>query len=309
MSCPYWLNMCIEIEYSIRPADPSDGSDLSDLVRNSLFVHKHLDWRTPGEWLGYQPYLVAENHHRLLGALACPIISLEIAWIRLFTSVDGFILRNVWERLWLSVHAQLMGVDAKRPGHSEDLSVQSIYPIQSVAAIPLDHWFEGLLKASHFQKTTEVVSLLWGGQVTGNHNNNPNIIIRPMVYADLVNVARVDKMAFQLLWQQTEEDLDKAFRQAFTATVIEVDEEVVGYQISTPTQMGGHIARLAVLPGEQKKGYGYELLSEALNLFLKRGIRNVTVNTQKDNLSSLSLYKKAGFHLTGESFPVYEYFI
>jgi ribosomal protein S18 acetylase RimI-like enzyme len=202
-----------------------------------------------------------------------------------------------------------LGVNANRQKNSREFTAQSDYVIHSVTAIPLDHWFEGLLKASHFQKTTEVVSLFWGGQLPENHQINPNIIVRPMAIADLGKVVHVDKMAFQPLWQQTEDDLEKAFRLAYSATVIASDDEVVGYQISTPTQMGGHIARLAVLPNEQKKGYGYNLLCETLTLFVNRGIRNVTVNTQFDNFSSLSLYEKAGFRLTGDSFPVYAFSI
>ena len=44
-----------------------------------------------------------------------------------------------------------------------------------------------------------------------------------------------------------------------------------------------------------------------LDRILARGALRVTVNTQEDNLASLAIYKKAHFHTTGESYPIYEY--
>jgi ribosomal protein S18 acetylase RimI-like enzyme len=45
-----------------------------------------------------------------------------------------------------------------------------------------------------------------------------------------------------------------------------------------------------------------------LSQFDRRGAQAVTVNTQQDNIASLSLYQKAGFRRTGEEYPVYQYF-
>jgi ribosomal-protein-alanine N-acetyltransferase len=82
---------------------------------------------------------------------------------------------------------------------------------------------------------------------------------------------------------------------------------MIGYQISTASPMGGHLARLAVRPQYQKNGIGYALVKDALDQFKRRGTLRVTVNTQKDNAVSLSLYLKAGFQSVGEEYPVYQY--
>jgi ribosomal protein S18 acetylase RimI-like enzyme len=100
--------------------------------------------------------------------------------------------------------------------------------------------------------------------------------------------------------------LEIAFHQAAVATVAEYEGRLVGYQISTGTPIGGHLARLAVLPNVQGKGIGYALLYNLLSQFAQRGSRTITVNTQRDNLASLSLYHKAGFQLTGEEYPIYQ---
>jgi ribosomal protein S18 acetylase RimI-like enzyme len=69
--------------------------------------------------------------------------------------------------------------------------------------------------------------------------------------------------------------------------------------------MGGHLARLAVLPAYQGRGVGYALVNDLLRQFVFRGIFRVTVNTQADNHASLRLYENMGFQRTGESYPVY----
>jgi ribosomal protein S18 acetylase RimI-like enzyme len=81
---------------------------------------------------------------------------------------------------------------------------------------------------------------------------------------------------------------------------------VAGYQISTGTPIGGHLARLAVKPEFQGKGVGYALVYDLIRQLLRRGARVITVNTQKDNLASLTLYKRIGFVLTGEKYPIYQ---
>jgi len=88
--------------------------------------------------------------------------------------------------------------------------------------------------------------------------------------------------------------------------VAEDDGQLLGYQISTATTMGGHLARLAVHPAAQGGGIGYALVHDMLSQFTRRGARQVTVNTQQDNLVSLALYQKAGFKRTGEEYPVYQ---
>ena len=56
----------------IRPASPSDQQKIADLIFFESHVHRHLDWRTPLDWLGFSPYWVFEEGRQISGALACP---------------------------------------------------------------------------------------------------------------------------------------------------------------------------------------------------------------------------------------------
>jgi ribosomal protein S18 acetylase RimI-like enzyme len=99
--------------------------------------------------------------------------------------------------------------------------------------------------------------------------------------------------------------LEKALPQATSATVLEDARGLVGYQISTANPFGAHLARLAVRPDAQRRGLGTLIVTDLINRLNHKNIARLTVNTQSDNLASLALYEKMGFHVTGEKFPVY----
>jgi ribosomal protein S18 acetylase RimI-like enzyme len=120
-------------------------------------------------------------------------------------------------------------------------------------------------------------------------------------------VEAIDRSAFGSLWHNSRHSLEYAFRQAAIATVADYDGALVGYQISTAMQMGGHLARLATDPQYHRQGFGYAILRDLLVQFKQRGAQRITVNTQEENLASISLYQNAGFMRTGETYPVFQY--
>jgi ribosomal protein S18 acetylase RimI-like enzyme len=189
-------------------------------------------------------------------------------------------------------------------------AVQSLKQMESVrwaAALSLWPWFTQLLENQGFVEDTQVVMLNWeNSHITPGHEPN-GLLIRPMNFDDLERVQQVDAAAFTAVWQNSLPSLELAYRQAAIATVAEYQDRLVGYQISTPTPLGGHLARLAVLPDCQNLGIGYAILYDLLLQFKRRGARKITVNTQKDNPSSIKLYQKIGFQLTGEEYSVYLY--
>jgi ribosomal protein S18 acetylase RimI-like enzyme len=134
-------------------------------------------------------------------------------------------------------------------------------------------------------------------------------VIRPMEIADLPSVAAVDRAAFHPRWHHSLGTLQLALGQCAVATVSEGPGGITGYSMSTASPFGGHLARLAVRPEHQGQGLGHALLYDLLVRFQDRGALRVTVTTQEHNHASLRLYRKAHFHLTGESYAVYEYLV
>ncbi len=274
----------------IRSATEHDRQSLANLIHYEVYVHRHLDWRPPLDWVGKQPCLVAENNGRLLASLICPPDPPEIAWIRLFAISQEVSLEETWNILWSGALEQLNEL-----------------PYPPIAAIALRPWFQSLLEQTGFEQIQEIVSLFWESGNSTHKILPAGIPIRPMKENDLQGVHELDTIAFGLLWRISMDTLKSAYQQANVATVVEQEGRLIGYQISTAGPMGGHLARLAVLPAYQGSGIGSALVQDVLQKFEGRGASRVTVNTQRDNLSSLSVYEKAGFKEMGEAYPVFQY--
>lgn len=283
--------MVTQLQLPVRTALPDDRQALANLIHFEVYAHRHLDWRHPLDWLGYRPYLLVEQNRQVVSALACPPDPPHVAWIRLFAVGSGLLLNEAWDALWPTAH---------------DLLAEKAN-LTWAAAIPLQSWFEGLLKRSGFVSTNHIVILTWERGRLPLEDLKNGRKIRRMIFDDLPIVHTIDAASFDPLWQNSLPSLELAFRQSAVATVAEDNGRLVGYQISTATVMGGHLARLAVIPESQGQGIGYELVRDSLSQFERRGARGVTVNTQQNNLASLTLYQKAGFHRTGEEYPIYQY--
>jgi ribosomal-protein-alanine N-acetyltransferase len=184
--------------------------------------------------------------------------------------------------------------------------VQTVAAGATQAAILISgDWLAPLLLQSGFKHTNNVIFLEWRG-------DEPPMVpleqghIRPMRSEDLPIVAEVDRRSFKLIWQLSLDTLHKAVQLAAIATVVECDGQPVGYQVSTASISGGHLARLAVAPEWQGLGMVKALVSDLLCRFNQRGIYRVSVNTQADNEQSLQIYRRLGFHQTGLRYPVYQ---
>lgn len=277
----------------VRAAQETDRLALSNLFHFEPYHFRHLDWKRPLDWLGETPFLIAEQKGRLVAALICPPEPPGVAWIRTFAASGQVRLERVWHGLWQEAYRELQ-----------------LRETTQIAALCVAPWMQKLLEASGFRQTGSVVVLLWDQTAPLSPPRFPGRP-RAMVESDLPEVYQVDKTCFEPLWQNSQAILEMAFRQAIFATVIEGENRIMGYQISTPNPRGGHLARLAVHPQVQGQGIGYALVYDLLQRFsahhpLQGGLQ-VTVNTQAENTASLAVYQKANFHLTGHPYPVYHH--
>lgn len=277
------------ITTQVRPADPKDHQRLSNLIFFETRSHRHLDWRSPLEWLGNRFFWTVEEGTQLTAALACPEETKGIAWVRLFVHSGIWSADNAWTVLWDAARQ-----DIARAGGAK------------VAAIVQHTWFQKVLELSGFESRQSIVMLEWSYQPWASHEAE-GVRIRAMTEADLPNVTAVDNAAFDPLWHNSRETLQRALSQSMFATVAEVAHGVVGYQITTGAGTRAHLARLAVSPSVQGRGVGRALLGNLFGRLVPNGVLRLSVNTQSDNQTSLSLYKKMGFLRTGEAYPVYTF--
>ncbi len=275
------------IKIAVRPVVQQDQPRLANLMHFEMYVHRHLDWVSPLELLDAHPFLTVEQDNQVQASLACPIDPPGVAWIRLFVASGAVSYEAMWQLLWAPARQELIKQGGAR-----------------VVAIALQSWFANMLERNHFKRIQDVVFLTWEGHEKIQSLKPDRFTIRPMLKTDLQRVRQVDGEAFASIWQNSLSSLQAAFEQSHIATVAEDDQGIMGYQISTLGHLGGHLARLAVTPRSQGRKIGYALLNDLLHQFQDQNIHRVSVNTQQDNLVSLNLYQKFGFHLTGESYPV-----
>jgi ribosomal protein S18 acetylase RimI-like enzyme len=275
---------------AVRPALPSDRHTISSLIYFEPFVHRHLDWRAPLDWLGSNYYWILEGNGRAVASLCCAPDPAEIGWMRLFACSDDLRPGEAWSVLWPVAQQALQEI-----------------PATQAAAIVLQEWFSTLLSASGFAHSQDIVVLDRGVEVEPAAHTNPGITIRAMLPSDLPAVAEVDSAAFMPLWQNSVTTLERALGMAGIATVAESKDGLLAYQITTLHGGSGHLARLAVHPGAQRRKVAYALVRHMLIRAATQGLKRVTVNTQSDNSASLALYEQLGFHATGETYAVYVY--
>jgi ribosomal protein S18 acetylase RimI-like enzyme len=279
----------VNTQIAIRPARQSDHSQIANLMYFEPHVHRHLDWRGPLDWLGAPEYWVLEQFGAVSAALACPPDPEGVAWLRLFAHSSSLPLAEAWNLLWENVKITLRGRDL------------------TVSAITVTDWLATLLSDSGFDSKQQIVVLEYSSSRFEQRPIPAGVTFRRMIESDLPAVAVVDAAGFAPLWRNSLPALRSGFAQAGFATVAEIDGELVGYQISTRNSFGAHLARLAVSPQAQGHGIGYLLVQDLLNQARYAGLYRLTVNTQNDNATSLALYQKIGFHLTGERYTVFTY--
>ena len=277
---------------NIRLANEKDQNELANIIHFEKYIHRHLDWYSPLDWIGKYPFLVAEQRGSIISALAAPPDPCCVAWIRLFAVVEQIPRFDVWERLLSDTIVRLHEMQGTK----------------SIAAIAIQDWFGHLLQSSGFSNTQEVILLEWKPESLST-NDLIGTNIHPMDMSEIDQIMSVDAESFEPIWQNSRETMEKAYETAVYCTVIKDGSSIVGYQISSATPMGGHLARLAIRPEFQRQGLGRALVQDTQNYFYQQKAKQVTVNTQSDNPSSMALYEDAGFRKTGEAYPLFQYFI
>jgi ribosomal-protein-alanine N-acetyltransferase len=279
-------------EFNLRNAQSSDRSKIASLIHFGSYIHQHLDWQSPIDLIGRKPFLVIDKDQVLTATLACPPDLLEFAWVRLFATSIQIKLVSAWNMLWEATLDEFL-----QNGNS------------FVAALSMHNWFNSLLEGSKFVHSDNVIVLMNESTTKIRDPNMGSINIRRMMIEDIPKVMDIDSSSFDLEWRNSFESLELAFHQSAYTTIAELDGEIIGYQFSTSSGIGGHLARLAVTGVNQGKGVGYYLVHDVINHFKMMHIMNVTVNTQESNTASLALYANAGFKSTGESYRVYKYIL
>lgn len=270
----------------IRPATESDQAKLDFFLRFQFFIHQHLDWQPALDCLGFQPFFLAIHDGEIIACLAAPSEVNDVAWVRLFACSSLYSRIEIWNLLFNKIISSYQG------------------KISTVAVLGIHQWFVNLLLKQSFMVHQNIITFDWFNMIVSQPQSLTGLMIKPVEFIDLNEVANLDARCFTPIWQLPLRSLEKAYRQAGYTTVAIYQGRIIGYQMSTESYSSAHLARLAVDPDFQGNNIGKALLFDLFSHYSASGIHKITVNTQDDNFSSKALYSHMGFIQTDEKFPV-----
>lgn len=281
----------------VRPAVRSDAAALQRLLRDGAFVHVHVDWHLPGDWLGEPGFVVHLGHgqrgarngsvsDQLQGCLAITADPLPAAWVRVAAvrPNDGFPLLDDMLRL---------AVDSVDPA------------VEQIAWFLSDRWPESWLEKLGFAPVIDVITFEKQDMSVAAYQAPLDLAIRPVRMEDFPALAAIEEVAFEPIWRHSADGLLLAWRQSLVFDVAVLDGRLVGFQFCTRTHNGAHLARMTVHPEAQGRGIGAALLAEAIELFRAKNLKRISLNTQRDNVASQKLYRRFGFVESGQSYAVW----
>ncbi|MDQ1146128.1 ribosomal protein S18 acetylase RimI-like enzyme [Bacillus sp. SORGH_AS 510] len=82
--------------------------------------------------------------------------------------------------------------------------------------------------------------------------------------------------------------------------VAENDAEIIGVYVLLPTRPETvELVNIAVLEAQNGKGFGKQLVINAIEVAKSKGYRTIEVGTGNSSIGQLALYQKCGFRITG----------
>jgi ribosomal-protein-alanine N-acetyltransferase len=292
----------LDVEFLIREAKRSDADKILRLLQTAVYRHINVDWYVPGDWLGTAGFVVLSKkpnpvlsqaakflgtRERLYGCLAVGSDVESLAWVRVAAAQESPDPQTAMMALMAQVEPYL-----------------SNKGLTQLAWLALEEWPRSWFEAMGFYIVSEIETYVKDDTAV-IETSASHIQIRPAERHDIPRLLAIEQAAFEPLWQHSEHSLTLAHSQALSFEVALVDEVIVGFQLSARSEAGAHLVRMTIDPELQGKGVGTALLAHALNGYYKIGLRNVSLNTQLDNISSQALYRKFGFRASGYRLPIW----
>ncbi len=277
-------------EGDLRPLRPGDGARLLGLGARE----GRLYLRFPPETL--EALLSRGVGHALLegsrwrAALLAYVPEGGAPWIAAAYVASGTSPRANLERL-------LEALPGAIPEHAAE---RALYFLED----PYLHaWLEPYLKPLGFAAAEEVGTWIRSLGTEPPPPTPRGVRLRPYRAQDLSTLVAIDREAFEPRWRFGAWWLERELRGV--ALVAEVEGEVVGFACGPVEEGWAHLTRIAVAPRAQGRGIGRALLARFLEETARRGVREVTLNTQAGNRRAHRLYRALGFQPLTERYRIW----
>ncbi|MCS6962466.1 GNAT family N-acetyltransferase [Thermoflexus sp.] len=270
-----------------RPATRADRTAILQLIRGHRRAQLALDWWSLEEWLDAPTAWVVERMGRIVAFWLGIQVDSPVAWLRGAAVADDEDAVALFRQLWPHFARAMVRQGAEQ-----------------VVGMAYGEWLEPVYQAAGFTQQTVVITLRKDDWRIPEIPAAP-VHIRRAMLVDIPRIAEVDRLAFEPMWWYGPTILTRAWRQVPYFIVAEEEGKIIGYAFTDLYGMHGHIVRLAVHPAHQGRAIGARLLAESLRYLIDLGAYPITLNTQIENQASQALYRRFGFHPTGQEISIW----
>jgi [ribosomal protein S18]-alanine N-acetyltransferase len=234
-------------------------------------------------------FIVAEDATGIRGAIVAWPDESPVAWVRLGVLDNTLPLEEWFDQVWPAVERGLKQFSTK-----------------SVLWMDHQEWAAPVLSLRDFRQFTDVITLT-RIKVPAPETLGATAQMRPATIQDIDEIVGIDHRAFTPHWWHGKDTIRARITRAVSFTVALQNKTIVAYAETDISGSNGHINRIAVVPDRQNQGIGALLLQDTLTTLWQNHVKSVTVNTQRDNLAALRLYRRFGFAPTGATVTVWQY--
>ncbi len=132
-----------------------------------------------------------------------------------------------------------------------------------------------------------------------NVDGYKNIEIKKLEGEDIQYLLDLDHKIFDDYWKNSKASFEETMKSCNNNYLFKSGEGngLDGYAILGETRKFTYLQRIGIVKDCQGSGLGDNLLRSVVDFALKRKFLNIKLNTQNDNVSALSLYKKNNFQI------------
>ncbi len=80
-------------------ASPEIYTQLAGFLNQNIQTHRHLDWFSSLDWIGYHPYLVEFDDDQIQAVLCAVPENADAAWVRLYAACRELNPAEPWQRM------------------------------------------------------------------------------------------------------------------------------------------------------------------------------------------------------------------
>jgi ribosomal-protein-alanine N-acetyltransferase len=125
----------------------------------------------------------------------------------------------------------------------------------------------------------------------------PEVHIRPMMEADLADVAMIERQSYAFPW--SESIFRDCLRVGYTCRALDLDGQIMGYGVMSLGAGEAHVLNVCVRDEYRNVGFGRRLLEHLIERAGAGGVNEAFLEVRPSNLSAIRLYQRLGFEQIG----------